>query len=160
MGSTGLTLACFLLSCALFRLSSGEDFTASECLSRFPLQVEHPTVIISGVGAQSFQSVKSKTSRISFLFQEPPVKMPIWIYNDNTWDEFHGRGKLQASMVPIPVCMIDVFKAEPWLYNISKNGGAIDKYYDFAGWSLQAMHYCSSAFVMNVGYHNDHGRLV
>ncbi len=113
---------------------SGDDSSAVDCLSRFPLSILNPTVIISALGVHSFDAVKSKSAKISFLFQDMPSKIPIWLFNDNTWDMMHGRGKLHTSDFHLHACMIDVFRAEPWLLNISQNGGAIDRYYDFAGY--------------------------
>ncbi len=115
------------------RYAVGDDSSAVDCLARYPLDTANPTVIITAVGTLSLDVIRQHSSRISFLFTAPQTQHPIWIYTDNTWDQLHGRDRVKFTDFSFPVCMIDIFRAEPWLLSVSQHGGAIDKYYDFAG---------------------------
>jgi hypothetical protein len=106
---------------------------AQQCLYKYKLSKVNPTVFITSTSAMVFEKMQSNSK--SMFYEKAPKKpaVPVWIFAEDSWDVAHGRQPLDKSKLKFPACVLDVFQAVPWLYNISTDGGALDQFYRFAG---------------------------
>ena len=91
-------------------------------LSRLP-----GVVLITSAGSRLINS-----GAMSLLQQ--PSHFPLNIFHEDSWDIVHKRDPIARSVFENrDVCLVDIFEAEPWLWDSIKVGGELDEFYAFAG---------------------------
>jgi hypothetical protein len=59
---------------------------------------------------------------------------PLIVYNEDAWDEAHGREPLDATLLPVADCVVDVFDAAPNLHAaLRANDSAFNAIYELPG---------------------------
>jgi hypothetical protein len=80
-----------------------------------------PTIVITSTSSPYVTGLEARKwdKSIWSSYGDSGLKyIPLWVYNENTWDTLHGRPALQQSALPRADCFIDVFDTAPGLLDL------------------------------------------